>query len=304
MKTQRWLTIGLTTILLAVSGVMLPIKTPIALALCSRSTAQPFEGGWTNVNTGVRAMIRRVQINFECNDTRSCPIDGPCPPLRPSGFYINPFGSCFPSDCDWGLRYAPTASSGTISTQFNPGFSTREITATIINGGYRNGQLMLTTQTRFTDGSGRPNYSKIEYFNRVPQTRHFSVELTTGSDDLRGGNGAAITLNLVNGTSTDEMSLGGGFGPNSVIRRNITLPTAISPDQIKSVTIRHDGSPRSGHPFDTYDNWDLQRLSVSLTNSSFSPTSYIYNSSVDAPRSSFVQRFTGETRRLVLPRQR
>jgi hypothetical protein len=135
-------------------------------------------------------------------------------------------------------------------------------------------------------------------------TRNVIVQLTTGSDDLRGdGNNAFITLNLVDGTSTTEMILGGGFGQNSVVSKNITFPEAVSLNQIRSVTIRHDGSPRSGHPLDGYDNWDLQRLSVSLANSSFSPVANIYNSASDSRRSRFVQRFTGGTRQIVLPRQ-
>ena len=132
-------------------------------------------------------------------------------------------------------------------------------------------------------------------------SRYLTVELTTGSDDLRGGNNAFITLNRTDGTSTREISLGGGFGQNSVVRRQITLPNAISSDQIMSVTIRHDGSPRN--PFDTYDNWDLQRLSISLANSSFSPVANIYNSVSDPARREFVIRFSGASRQIVLPRQ-
>ncbi len=124
--------------------------------------------------------------------------------------------------------------------------------------------------------------------------------MTTGSDDLRGGNNAFISLNLVDGTSTREVSLGGGFGQNSVVERRVTFTSKnpISPNQIRSVTIRHDGRPRPGHSGDTYDNWDLQRISVSLADGR-----NIYNSVNDKPRSLFVQRFTGETRQIVLPRQ-
>ena len=34
--------------------------------------------------------------------------------------------------------------------------------------------------------------------------------------------------------------------------------------EIQSITIRHDGSPRAGNPFDGYDNWDLQGIRVAL----------------------------------------
>lgn len=123
------------------------------------------------------------------------------------------------------------------------------------------------------------------------------VRITTGSDDLRGGNNAFITLNLVNGTSTSEASLGGGFGQNSLVRKRVTFRETVSLDQIRSITIRHDGSPRPNHPFDTYDNWDLQRISVSLNGRN------IYNSVNDRSRSRFVHRFTGESRQITLPRQ-
>lgn len=128
------------------------------------------------------------------------------------------------------------------------------------------------------------------------------VQLTTGSDDLRGGNNAFISLVLADGTSTSEKGLGGGFGQNSVIRRSVVFPETVSLSQIRSITIRHDGAPRSGHPFDTYDNWDLQRLSVSV-NRIFAPVANIYNSVNDPARRHFVQRFTGDTRQLVVDRQ-
>lgn len=124
------------------------------------------------------------------------------------------------------------------------------------------------------------------------------VRMTTGSDDLRGGNNAFITLNLKDGTSTSEISLGGGFNQNSLVERKISFKESVSLDQIKSVTIRHDGSPRPGEPFDTYDNWDLQRISISLADGR-----NIYNSVNDPARRSFVQRFTGQTRQIVLPKQ-
>jgi hypothetical protein len=130
------------------------------------------------------------------------------------------------------------------------------------------------------------------------------VRLTTGSDDLRGGNNAFIRLNLTDGTSTaTERRLGGGFGQNSVVSKCVTFSETLSLNQIRSVTIRHDGSPRPGQPFDNYDNWDLQALTVSLADSRCNPVSNIYNSANDPRRRRFVQRFTGDTRQIVLRRQ-
>jgi hypothetical protein len=121
---------------------------------------------------------------------------------------------------------------------------------------------------------------------------------------LRTGNNAFIRLNLINGTSTStERRLGGGFGQNSVITKCVVFSETIPLNQIRSLTLRHDGSPRRGQPFDTYENWDLQALTVSLADSRCNPVSNIYNSANDPNRNRFVQRFTGSIRQIVLPRQ-
>ncbi len=97
------------------------------------------------------------------------------------------------------------------------------------------------------------------------ETKKLKIYITTGSDDLRGGNNAYITVNYMDGTSSSEMSLGGGFGQNSAVTKMVDLPKAVdNPAKIKNIVIRHDGSPRAGQPFDTYDNWDLQVLRVAL----------------------------------------
>lgn len=98
-----------------------------------------------------------------------------------------------------------------------------------------------------------------------PTTSSVKVYLTTGSDDLRGGNNAYMTVNYTDGTSSPEYNLGGGFGQNSMITKPITINKIVaSVEEIKSITIRHNGSPRAGNPFDMYDNWDLQVLRVAL----------------------------------------
>ena len=97
-------------------------------------------------------------------------------------------------------------------------------------------------------------------------TKTVKVFLTTGSDDLRGGgNRAFITVHYTDGTTSPEYSLDGGFGQNSAVTKSVTISKAVkSVDEIQKVTIRHDGSPRAGQPFDTYNNWDLQLLRVAL----------------------------------------
>lgn len=91
------------------------------------------------------------------------------------------------------------------------------------------------------------------------------VKLTTGGDDLRGGNNAYITVNYSNGTTSKEYLLGGGFANGATTQKNITLDRLISSiSEISNIIIRHDGSPRAGNPFDTYDNWDLKAINVTF----------------------------------------
>lgn len=91
------------------------------------------------------------------------------------------------------------------------------------------------------------------------------VYLTTGSDDLRGGNAAYLTVHYTDGSSSFEFALGGGYKQNSTKTIPINLRRSVANvSAIKSITVRHDGSPRAGQPFDSYDNWDLQSIRVAL----------------------------------------
>ncbi len=98
-----------------------------------------------------------------------------------------------------------------------------------------------------------------------PKTSTLKVFLNTGSDDLRGGNNAYMTVNYTNGTTSNEFDLGGGFGQNSVRTIPVNLGKELTTiSEIKSITIRHNGNPRSGNPFDSYENWDLQSIRAAL----------------------------------------
>ncbi len=91
------------------------------------------------------------------------------------------------------------------------------------------------------------------------------VYLATGSDDLRGGNAAFLTVHYKDGSSSFEFALGGGYKQNSTKTIPINLRRSVANvSAIKSITVRHDGSPRAGQPFDSYDNWDLQSIRVAL----------------------------------------
>jgi hypothetical protein len=98
-----------------------------------------------------------------------------------------------------------------------------------------------------------------------PTTSLLKVFLTTGTGELRGGNTAFMTITYADGSISQEYVLGGGFGQNSVIVKEIRLNRALSANtEITSIMIRHDGNPRAGQPFDTYGNWTLQAIRVAL----------------------------------------
>ena len=103
-------------------------------------------------------------------------------------------------------------------------------------------------------------------FNSTFATTTMKLIISTGADDLRGnGNQAYVTVNYDNGTTSPEYALGGGFANNSVVTKTVNLePNITDLDIIKNIVIRHNGSPRSGQPFDSYDNWDLQSIRVAL----------------------------------------
>ena len=80
------------------------------------------------------------------------------------------------------------------------------------------------------------------------------VKIKTGGDDLRGGNHVYIDF----GNGKEKLSNDSGFG------KNTTFEKVFPPQNPYKITIEHDGSPRSGNPFDTYDNWNLDMINVKL----------------------------------------
>lgn len=125
----------------------------------------------------------------------------------------------------------------------------------------------------------------------------FILNATTGDDDLRGGNTASLGFVLTDGTEVPAQIFSRGIGGR---RRTgavtVTFPLSIDIPRIRSIKIRHDGSPRPGNPFDTYDNWDLRGLS--LTHDGIT----VYDSQRDLRffSGSFI-RFTGDLRQVDLP---
>ncbi len=160
------------------------------------------------------------------------------------------------------------------------------------------GVLLLT-------GCGKEEMIKPRESNpassRLTGTTNLLVTMTTGSDDLRGGNRAYISLVLTDGRSTGEQVLSTGMVSHSTSDIRVSVPGAVTLDQIRSIRVRHDGSPRAGYPFDSYDNWDLKFIRVRIADAYFVATNLLYNSNTDSQVGTLVTRFTGSSRLLIRP---
>jgi len=124
----------------------------ISLSTCSASLSQ-FAGNWTNSdpNTGG---LTKLAIT----------VSG-------ASASVHAWGSCHPTDCDWGTVpayvFAPDVSSDPVSQAqalmavFNPGFS-----ATTLFIKPQGSSLQVQSYTVFLDNSGRTNYAASYTFNR------------------------------------------------------------------------------------------------------------------------------------------
>lgn len=114
--------------------------------------------------------------------------------------------------------------------------------------------------------------------------------VSTGTDDLRGGNTAFIKVNFTDNTTSPEYVLSTGMGGSTAITFTRALDKVITNlNEIKNIEIRHDGSPRAGNPFDTYDNWNLQYIRVTFV---INGGEQIFNAAMGNP----AVRFTGDYR--------
>jgi hypothetical protein len=139
----------------------------------------------------------------------------------------------------------------------------------------------------------------------VPSGQTLQVTTQTANDDLRGYNRAFLTLNFTDGTSSREYPLHQGQAATQLSTKDINLDNVVTLNSIRSVTIRHDGTPNN-NPFNggdighTYDNWDLMSLQISLGSKN------IYNSANDRRARNAegnLFRFTGSNRTLRVFRQ-
>ena len=98
-----------------------PAQAPPATARASLCSA-PLVGDWRNI-ANTNAMTRAL-VSFTCSDVILCDTNGHCTG-GDSYYSTQMFGKCWPTDCNWGTRYAPTRRyDGWIKSTYNFGFKT------------------------------------------------------------------------------------------------------------------------------------------------------------------------------------
>ncbi len=146
------------------------------------------------------------------------------------------------------------------------------------------------------------NAGAMTIANPVPQIKGTKLQVTTqcGSDDLRHYNTAQLTVNFNNGLTSREYLVHRGLRQNQSANQIIYLDEEIDLTNVRSISIRHDGTPvSSNNPFnmfDTYDNWDLMTLRIALIKHDGSVVN-IYNNALSTSGGDRVPiRFTGQKR--------
>jgi hypothetical protein len=147
------------------SRTLLNVIAPIGLATMlvvgmpaqahAQCIAQQMQGTWRNTNP-LTTGITRIAINFPCIDVL------PSPP-HPDTVHV--WGSCTPTDCDWGVQAisykfwseAATQYTHVVAT-YDQGFARKTLRVFLLE----DGRLWVFRETRFTDG--RLDSSKGEYF--------------------------------------------------------------------------------------------------------------------------------------------
>lgn len=137
-----------------------------SFSILNAQALSSYNGEWKNTNTGTRGLVS-IKIG----------VSG-------SAVTVQPFGACSPTPCDWGvanaLAYSTSVSTNTTTTtraltaQFKTGFS-----ETILVAELNGSTLEVRTYTRFTDGSGRFNYTSKEKFQKATVTNLNAPTLTS-----------------------------------------------------------------------------------------------------------------------------
>lgn len=91
-----------------------------AHALCGPPTDLSEVGEWTNYDPNTRSITTAV-VDYYCGDVS---LNGQAPL---SGHYLNLFGSCHPTDCDWGSVPMSYYRDGWFRTTIFHGYATRHV---------------------------------------------------------------------------------------------------------------------------------------------------------------------------------
>lgn len=110
------------------------------------TNADQFIGNWTNVDANTRG-ITRTQIS-----------------RSGSNLVVHMWGSCTPTDCDWGTVSTPVtdADDQVLKIRWDQGFAIRTQQLTLGS----DGRLRVDTFVRYTDNSGRADRRTTEYFRK------------------------------------------------------------------------------------------------------------------------------------------
>ena len=109
--------------------------------------ANEFIGSWRNLDPDTES-ITKVQIRMENNE-----------------IFIHMWGKCHPEDCDWGEEKPEPydSKSGTIFMTWKTGFSIISQQINLLS----DGNLQVSSHTRFIDESNRADYDSVDIFYKV-----------------------------------------------------------------------------------------------------------------------------------------
>lgn len=139
-----------------VFALMITAAAP-AEALCAESD---LDGHWENIDSDTRS-ITQVDI-ATCQPKTVCDDDGVCRTTHGAATYMNPYGACSPTDCDWGREEAEHKHDGWIRTVHDFGFKTSYVWAKTYEFSGRT-YLRVWTYNDFTDADGRDDYTTNDW---------------------------------------------------------------------------------------------------------------------------------------------
>jgi hypothetical protein len=157
-STRRPLTIAVVLAFLAAmafTAVGATMTAAPAQALCSGSS--PATGTWHNIDSNTRS-VKRVDVDWGCADQALCDESG-C--VYPAGT-TRVFGSCTPTDCDWGTRRNYAEKDGWRSAKYTYSWATKHVWVKPYSY-YGKTYLRVWVHTDFTPADGRKDYTTDEW---------------------------------------------------------------------------------------------------------------------------------------------